>query len=85
MPDPKQPRRPKTTQEILAEMENMSKGVGSTAPEEAGEGSAKGHQAGGALKSLLGFFVKVVPDEELEREGARGDGHRHGRHHAYGS
>ena len=71
MPDPKQPRRPKSTQEILAEMENMSKGVGSPAPQDAGESrSAKGHQEGGALKSLLGFFVKVVPDEELEREGA---------------
>lgn len=65
MPDPKQPRRPKSTQEILAEMENLSQGVGSSAPEDAGETrSSKGHQEGGAFKSLLGFFVKVVPEEE---------------------
>jgi hypothetical protein len=71
MPDPKQPRRPKSTEEILAEMENMSKGVGSSAPEETGEtGSAKGHQGGGAFKSLLGFFVKVVPEEDTEQKGA---------------
>jgi len=34
MPDPKQPRRPKTTEEILAEMEAMSSNVGSRAPEQ---------------------------------------------------
>ena len=34
MPDPKQPRRPKTTEEILAEMESMSSGVGARAPEQ---------------------------------------------------
>jgi hypothetical protein len=71
MPDPKQPRRPKSTEEILAEMENMSKGVGSSAPEETGETmSAKGHEGGGAFKSLLGFFVKVVPEEGIEQKGA---------------
>lgn len=71
MPDPKKPLRPKSTREILAEMENMSKGVGSSAPEDAGESrSAKGHHEGGAFKSLLGFFVKVVPEEEIEQEGA---------------
>jgi hypothetical protein len=71
MSDPKQPGRPKSTQEILAEMENMSKGVGSSAPGDAGEGrSAKGHPQGGAFKSLLGFFVKVVPEEDLEQEDA---------------
>ena len=71
MPDPKQPFRPKGTKEILAEMENMSKGLGSSAPEDAGESrSAKGQHEGGAFKSLLGFFVKVVPEEEHERKGA---------------
>jgi hypothetical protein len=71
MPDPKQPRRPKSTEEILAEMENMSKGVGSSAHEDTGEtGSAKGHEGGGAFKSLLGFFVKVVPEEDLQPKGA---------------
>jgi len=71
MPDSKQPYRPKSTQEILAEMENMSKGVGSSAPEDSGESrSAKDHKEGGAFKSLLGFFVKVVPEEDLEQKGA---------------
>jgi hypothetical protein len=71
MPDPKQPRRPKSTEEILAEMESMSKRVGSAGPDDPGESrTAKGHGEGGALKSLLGFFVKVVPDEELEQETA---------------
>lgn len=71
MPDPKKPLRPKSTQEILAEMENMSKGLGSSAHEDAAESrNAKGRHEGGALKSLLGFFVKVVPEEEPEREGA---------------
>lgn len=68
MPDPKQPRKPKSTKEILAEMENMSKGLGSSAPEEVGE--SRSAKEGGAFKSLLGFFVKVVPEQELEREGS---------------
>jgi hypothetical protein len=69
MSDPKQPHRRKSTEEILAEMENMSKRVGSTIPE--GEsGESRSHGKGGALKSLLGFFVKVVPEEELEQETA---------------
>ena len=59
MTDPRQPRRPKSTEEILAEMESMSKGVGSTEP---GQTPPKE----GAFKSLLGFFVKVVPDEEQQ-------------------
>ncbi|MEW6209284.1 MAG: hypothetical protein AB1631_13010 [Acidobacteriota bacterium] len=56
----KQPPRPKSTEEILREMESMSKGIGQT--EAASEEPAK--KEGGALKSLLGFFVKVVPEEE---------------------
>jgi hypothetical protein len=71
MSDPRQPRRPKSTEEILAEMESMSKGVGPAAPEESGEvGAAEGdvNQGGGAFKSLLGFFVKVVPDEGQQAE-----------------
>lgn len=47
-------QRPKTTDEILSEMQNVS-GAENTEKSDAG--------AGGALKSLLGFFVKVTPDE----------------------
>ncbi len=57
----KQPPRPKSTEDILREMESMSKGIGH-AEETASEAPAK--KEGGALKSLLGFFVKVVPEEE---------------------
>lgn len=66
MPDPKQPRRPKTTEEILAEMESMSSGVGSRAPEQSSAPPQPQAKEGGALKSLLGFFVKVVPEEEQQ-------------------
>ncbi len=47
-------QRPKTTDEILSEMQSVS---GTEAAEKSDSG------AGGALKSLLGFFVKVTPDE----------------------
>lgn len=50
------PPRPKSTEEILREMEAMSEGVGSPAVE---KGSGKG-----AFKSLMDFFIKVEPDEE---------------------
>ena len=70
MSDPKQPRRPKTTEEILAEMESMSSGVGARAPEQAGAPSETHAKEGGALKSLLGFFVKVVPEEEEQQPAA---------------
>ncbi len=54
MPNP--PQRPKSTEEILREMEQMSQGVGSTSePKKSG---------GGALKSLMDFFIKVEPEEE---------------------
>jgi len=59
------PPRPKSTEDILREMEAMSKGVGS-GPAVSDEEEHR--KEGGALKSLLGFFVKVVPDEE---EGAQ--------------
>ncbi len=54
MPNPNQPNKPKSTEDILREMEQMS---GNDAKAEASSG-------GGALKSLLGFFVKVAPDED---------------------
>jgi hypothetical protein len=54
MPNPKQPNKPKSTDDILREMEEMS----------GEEAKAESSSGGGALKSLLGLFVKVVPDEE---------------------
>ncbi len=47
-------QRPKTTDEILSEMQSVS---GTESNEKSDSG------AGGALKSLLGFFVKVAPGE----------------------
>jgi len=55
MPKSNQPNKPKSTEDILREMEEMS---GDEARPEASPG-------GGALKSLLGFFVKVADDEEV--------------------
>ena len=58
MPNPNHPNNPKSTDDILREMEEMS------GNERKAESSSSG-----ALKSLLGFFVKVVPDEnEVEME-----------------
>ncbi len=47
-------QRPKTTDEILSEMQSVSGAESNDNQDSA---------AGGALKSLLGFFVKVAPDE----------------------
>lgn len=65
MPNPKQPARPRSTDEILREMENVSKGIGSADPDESRKPGESAESQGGALKSLLNFFVKVVPDEEI--------------------
>ena len=54
MPNPNQPNKPKSTEDILREMETMSDN----------EPKAETSSGGGALKSLLGFFVKVTPDED---------------------
>ena len=54
MPNPNQPNKPKSTEDILREMETMS----------GHETKAETSSGGGALKSLLGFFVKVAPDED---------------------
>ncbi len=54
MPNPNQPNKPKSTEDILREMEQMSDN----------EPKAEAPSGGGALKSLLGFFVKVTPDED---------------------
>lgn len=56
------PPRPKSTEEILQEMEAMSKGIGTSSSDSSEEEPRK--EGGGAFKSLLGFFVKVVPEEE---------------------
>jgi hypothetical protein len=53
------PPRPKSTEEILREMEAMSEGRGLSSSSEQPHKSE-----GGAFKSLMNFFVKVVPEEE---------------------
>ena len=52
------PNAPRSTEDILREMEEM---VADTKPTAAAPKSAKA--GGGAFKSLMDFFVKVVPDE----------------------
>src|SRR5262249_30493286 len=54
-------KKPKTTDEILREMEEMSKGVSNS---DAQERAAPKSEGGGALKSLLGFFIKVHDEDE---------------------
>jgi hypothetical protein len=64
MPNPKQPGKPRSTDDILREMENMSKGVEpDSEPQRSPAPARESH--GGALKSLLNFFVTVVPEEEM--------------------
>lgn len=65
---PKQPTKPRSTDDILREMENVSKGIGLDSEETEGSGRPT-QRHGGALKSLLNFFVTVVPEE-----GATGPG-----------
>jgi len=57
MPNQKQPPQPRSTEEILREMEAMARESGADSP------APPGKSSGGGLKSLLDFFVKVVPDE----------------------
>lgn len=54
MPNPRQPNKPKSTEDILREMEEISDN----------DTKAEASSGGGALKSLLGFFVKVADEEE---------------------
>lgn len=65
MPDPKQSpnqqSRPRSSEDILREMEEMSGSVGI-----AGD-STRSSKTGGAFKSLLDFFVKIEPDSETDR------------------
>lgn len=52
--------KPRTTEELLQEMETMSKGFGKS-----GEADhPRPTKESGALKSLLSFFVKIVPGDE---------------------
>jgi hypothetical protein len=60
---PNQPNRPKSTEEILREMEDMSNKMGHANSPQAEDTQPSG-KSGGGLKSLLDFFIKVVPDEE---------------------
>lgn len=60
MPNQKQPSQPKSTEDILREMEEMSRGAGQKSNPESDKSSGSG------LKSLLDFFVKVVPEEEAK-------------------
>ncbi|MEW6126039.1 MAG: hypothetical protein AB1757_03165 [Acidobacteriota bacterium] len=53
MPNP--PQRPKSTEDILREMEQMSQGVSP---------SGETKKSGSAFKSLMDFFIKVEPEEE---------------------
>ena len=67
---PNQPNRPKTTEEILREMEEMSNKVGNKSVPQPVEAEPAG-KAGGGLKSLFDFFIKVVPDETTIVPGAK--------------
>jgi hypothetical protein len=61
MPSQKQPSQPRSTEEILREMEDMARESGSDRPAKS---------SGGGLKSFLDFFVKVVPEEPEGEPGA---------------
>jgi hypothetical protein len=66
MANKKQPSQPKSTEEILREMESMAQDVRPGGPsfDQSGDKSGGAKSGGGGLKSLLDFFVKVVPEEE---------------------
>jgi hypothetical protein len=61
MPNQKQPSQPRSTEDILREMEEVARESGPDAPD---------RPSGGGLKSFLDFFVKVVPEETGEAPGA---------------
>ncbi len=64
------PPRPKTTEEILREMEEMSGKMGKQSAPQPVEDEPES-KSGGGLKSLLNFFIKVVPDETTIVPGAK--------------
>src|SRR5438128_1426398 len=58
-------KRPKSTEEILREMEEMSKGIAdSESAKEKEPAQARPSEGGGAIKSLLGFFIKIHNEDE---------------------
>ena len=61
MPSQKQPSQPRSTEEILREMEDMARESGSDRPAKS---------SGGGLKSFLDFFVKFDPEEPEGEPGA---------------
>ena len=70
MADRKRPSDQRSTEDILREMEELSKSIDSTisgiSPEPAAQGApsqARRGGGGGAMKSLLNFFVSVEPEE----------------------
>lgn len=77
MPDRKRPDDQRSTEEILREMEELSQSIDSTlsdiSPERTGKDSApSGPRRGGAMKSLLNFFISVEPEEgQAGGEGAQ--------------
>ena len=74
MADRKRPGDQRSTEEILREMEELSKSIDSTISDISGEQRAAQSQAaqpkrgGGAMKSLLNFFVSVEPEEGTAAE-----------------
>jgi hypothetical protein len=64
MPAPKQPPKSRSTDEILREMEELANSVGSASDTPAGG------KSGGALKSLMNFFIKIEPDGESAQPAA---------------
>src|SRR5262245_25775273 len=66
MADTKRPI--KSSEEILKEMEEMSKGISASDSSASAQPKSEG---GGALKSLLGFFVKVHDPDEETRQAAQ--------------
>ncbi len=57
MPNERRSSQPRDTDDILREMEEMAKEAGTPSRIQSGK-------TGGGLKSLLDFFVKVVPEED---------------------
>jgi len=84
MANTKRPADPRSTEEILREMEELSKSIDQTLSEVSGPESSKPspastaasaqHGKGGAFKSLLNFFVSVESEEGASSSGsAAGD------------
>ena len=68
MADRKRPEDQRSTEDILREMEELSQSINSTVSDISGEQASEASPAaprrrGGAMKSLLNFFVSVEPEE----------------------